>query len=339
MRNGEIGGVDDLLYREAVPALLAGGVNLFVTSISERMQTSERNLGVALARSFREGIAARDEVAVVTRGGYLAIDPELVRTRGGAQRYLARTYLDSGLVNPDHLANGVHCLDPGFLLDQIEHSRRNLRLETIDFYLIEDPELALVASGGADAFRARICDAFAALERAVSSGWIGAYGISSWDGFLQPHHAREHLAILDLFRWALDVGGGDHHLRALQLPVSLAAAEAWRLRSQLGPSGALEPLLEALRGTGTAVFASAPLASGRALGRLPQFARDAFPELRGDAQVCLQFARSAPGVTSAIVGMREPSHVADNLGVARVAPAPVKPLEALFERAAGARHA
>jgi len=336
MRNGEIGGVDDLLYREAVPLLLQGGVNLFVTSISERMQVSERNLGVALARAFRAGDAARDEVVVVSKGGYLSVDPDLARSPGEARRYLVQTYLESGLVNPDHLSNGVHCLDPAFLLDQIQRSRRNLRLDTLDLYLLEDPENALVASGSAEVFRRRLCDAFAALESAVRRGWIAAYGLSTWDGLLRPHSDREHLSILDLFGWALEVGGGDHHLRALQLPVSLVSAEAWRLRSQLGPGGALEPLLETLRGTGTAVFASAPLAGGRALGRLPGFVREAFPELRGDAQICLQFARSAPGVTAAVVGMREASHIAENLRLVRVEPAPPKRLEALFERAARA---
>ena len=77
---GEIGGVDDLLYRQALPELLAGGVNLFDTALSDRMQTSERALGVALARALREGVAARDEIVVVTKGG-----PAHARPRSGAQ--------------------------------------------------------------------------------------------------------------------------------------------------------------------------------------------------------------------------------------------------------------
>ena len=31
-------------------------------------------------------------------------------------------------------------------------------------------------------------------------------------------------SILDVFDWALDVGGADHHLRAVQLPYGVAAA-------------------------------------------------------------------------------------------------------------------
>src|SRR3990172_12438953 len=42
LRNGEPSGRDELLYRSAVSQLLEGGVNLFATALSERMQKSER---------------------------------------------------------------------------------------------------------------------------------------------------------------------------------------------------------------------------------------------------------------------------------------------------------
>jgi hypothetical protein len=44
-RNGELGGVDDLLYRQATASCLERGVNVFVTALSDRMMTSERCLG------------------------------------------------------------------------------------------------------------------------------------------------------------------------------------------------------------------------------------------------------------------------------------------------------
>jgi len=111
-------------------------------------------------------------------------------------------------------------------------------------------------------------------------------------------------------------------------------AEALRLPSQIGPSGGSAAVLSALHGTGTMVLASAPLAHGRALGRLPDFVRDCLPGPRGDAQLCLQFARSSPGITSAIVGMREAAHIDQNLALARVPVATPEAIEALFKQAA-----
>jgi aryl-alcohol dehydrogenase-like predicted oxidoreductase len=334
-RAGEIGGVDDLLYRQAVPELLAGGVNLFDTALSDRMQTSERALGVALARAIREGVAARDEIVVITKGGLLTPEPGLARSAGEARRNLIASYVETGLAPPERIAGGTLCLEPDFLRDQIERSRRNLRLATLDVYLLEQPELALRAFGTLE-FQRLLCRAFEALERAVADGAIAAFGLCSWDGFLRHHSDPGHLSLLDLFQWALDVGGADHHLRAIQLPYGLAMAEALRLASQLGPAGGTAAVLTALAGTGTLVLASAPLVQGRALGRLPPFVKECLPGPRGDAQLCLQFARSSPGVSAAIVGMREPGHIEQNLALARIAPAAPEAIEALFKRAAEA---
>jgi aryl-alcohol dehydrogenase-like predicted oxidoreductase len=332
-RNGEVGGVDDMLYRSAVPTLLEGGVNVFASALSDRMMSSERCLGAALARAFGEGLAARDEVILITKGGYLTIDPELVATRGQSRRYLMETYIESGLVDPERVVHGVHSLDGPFLRDQIERSRRNLRVGTLDLYLIEEPELHL-SECNAEEFRRRLIGAFEALEGAVADGAIAAYGLCTWDGFLRPHTDRAHLALLDVFDWALEVGGADHHLRAVQLPYSVAMAEAFRLDSQIGPTGHTGAVLNTLRGTGTAVLASAPLVQGRALGRLPEIVSEAFPGLASDAQRCLHFVRSTPEVTSAVVGMRDPDHVDENLALARVAPAGAEAIETLFKQAA-----
>ena len=332
-RNGDPGGVDDMLYRSAVSELVQGGVNVFVTALSDRMHASERTLGAALARAFREGVVRRDEVVVATKGGYLTIDPELVPSGHAARRHLISTYVDTGLVDPERVAHGVHSLDGPFLRDQIERSRRNLRLATLDLYLLEEPELHL-GECSAEEFRARMCGAFEALERAVADGAIAAYGLATWDGLLRPHTERGHLALLDVFEWALEVGGGDHHLRAVALPYNLAMAQALRLDSQLGPSGHAQAALATLHGTGTAVLASAPLARGRALGRLPGFVAESFPGCHGDAQRCLQFVRSTPEIASAVVGMRDPSHVEENLALARIAPVGPEALEALWKRAA-----
>jgi aryl-alcohol dehydrogenase-like predicted oxidoreductase len=49
---------------------------------------------------------------------------------------------------------------------------------------------------------------------------------------------------------------------------------------------------------------------------LPPAVREALPHLATDAQRAIAFVRGMPGVTTALVGMRELSHVAENLGAA-----------------------
>ena len=317
-RLGDPGGIDDLLYRSATLSCLEGGVNVFVTSLSDRMQTSERALGAALRRAFHEGAARRDEVVVATRGGQLVPEPDLAAGYREAQRYLMRTYVDSGLVDPRLVVNGFS-IEPRFLLDQIDRSRRNLGLATLDLYLIQEPEHHLRAHGPTE-FRAMFIDTLAALEDAARAGSIAAYGVCTWDGLLVPHSERGHLAVVDLFDMALEAGGGEHHLRALQLPYGVASGEGLAAQSQLAPDGRSAAVLDVLGDTGTVVLASAPLYGGRVLGRIPPFVARAMPEARSDAQRCLQLARSTANVTTAVVGMREPDHVDENLALARVPP-------------------
>jgi len=225
----------------------------------------------------------------------------------------------------------VHSLAPTFLLDQIERSRRNLGLETIDLYSIEDPEIQLLARGPTE-FRDLLARVFAALEEAVAKRAIGAYGLSTWSGLLLPYTERGHLSFAELLDLALEVGGADHHLRAIHLPYSLGMGEAQELASQFGPDAGPSSFLDAVRDTGTAVFACAPLVRGRAVRGLPAFVREAFPGLASDAQRTLQFARSARGITTALVGMRQLEHVDENAALLEHPPAEPAAIEALFER-------
>jgi aryl-alcohol dehydrogenase-like predicted oxidoreductase len=256
---------------------------------------------------------------IISKGGYLVAEPDLVQGSESARRYLTKTYIETGLVDRARLSNGSS-LDATFMLDQLQRSRTNLGLETIDFFLVQEPELHLRACGP-DEFQRRLTLLFQALEGAARSGQIGAYGICSWDGFLVPYSERGHLSLVEIFAAALAAGSADHHLRAIQLPYGLARVDAAALLSQLSPHAQSSPLIEMLPNSGTVVLASAPLQGGRILGRVPDSLREAYPEAQSDAQCCLQFVRSTSGIDCAVVGMREPPHLADNLALARCAPA------------------
>jgi aryl-alcohol dehydrogenase-like predicted oxidoreductase len=55
-----------------------------------------------------------------------------------------------------------------------------------------------------------------------------------------------------------------------------------------------------------------------------------FPDLRTEAQRSIQFVRSTLGVTTALVGMSNPSHVEENLQVAQKPVLPWDQMKQLF---------
>lgn len=308
---GECDTQDDDAYTDTAHHALASGINLLDTAINYRCQRSERALGRALSRAVRGDTAARDEVVVCTKGGYIALDGSPPPTREEYQAYLAREYFEPGLMTPDDVVAGGHCLAPAYLASQIERSRANLAVETIDVYYIHNPEQQLDAiTPGQLADRLR--SAFALLEERCAAGEIGLYGCATWNGFRVPPETRGHLELAELVAIAREVGGDDHHFRVVQLPVNLALTEAVRAPTQrLG--GHSVTLLEAAAELGISVVASATLLQARLAANLPPQMRDALPGFSTDAQRAIAFVRSLPVVTAALVGMKTRQHLKENL--------------------------
>jgi aryl-alcohol dehydrogenase-like predicted oxidoreductase len=297
----------DALYAASVRRALQLGLNVVDTAINYRNQRSERAVGAALRESGQE----RDGVVLCTKGGYLAFD-------GGrpydARAYVEETFLQPGILKADEIVAGCHSMAPRFLADQIARSRRNLGVECIDVYYLHNPETQLGEVPRSEFLR-RLRLAFEALERECGEGRIGCYGTATWSGYRLEPEDEEYLSLSEMLDAAREVGGDKHRFRALQLPFNVEMDEAATLRNQ----GELT-LLQAARAAGLMVFASASVLQGRLTQQLPQAVRDALHGVDTDAQRALQFARSTPGITCALVGMKTPAHVEENAAVARVPP-------------------
>jgi aryl-alcohol dehydrogenase-like predicted oxidoreductase len=165
-------------------------------------------------------------------------------------------------------------------------------------------------------FLDRMRAAFALLEERVEAGHIGTYGCATWAGFRVPPGSRNYLDLLELVALAEEVGGQDHHFRAVQLPINLGMAEAVRVPTQRTKSGEPASMLATAESAGIAVFASATLLQSRLASDLPPQLRESFPGLATDAQRAIAFVRALPGVTTALVGMKRIAHLAENLGAA-----------------------
>jgi aryl-alcohol dehydrogenase-like predicted oxidoreductase len=180
-------------------------------------------------------------------------------------------------------------------------------------------------------FYRRLGAAFAALEKAVADGKIPAYGVATWTAFRVASDSPDAVSLEEVLRLAEKAGGSRHHFRAVQAPLNLAMTEALAARTQT-LAGTSATLLEAARRHGLMVFASASLLQGSLTEGLPEEFAALFPGLKTDAQRALQFVRSAPGVTCALVGMSRPEHAEENLGAAVAPPLSADQFRALFAR-------
>jgi aryl-alcohol dehydrogenase-like predicted oxidoreductase len=321
---GEPDDAADQNYIEAIAAAVRSGVNVLDTAINYRHQRSERNIGAALQRLVSSGEFQRDEVFVCTKAGYLSFDGNLPPD---PRAYFMREYVEPGILDPKQLAGGMHCMAPAYLENQIERSRQNLDLETLDLFYLHNPESQL-ADVSRDEFHHRLKDAFAMLEKQVETGKLRFYGMATWSGFRVPETAHEHINLFEAAELAREAGGDGHHFRFLQLPFNLAMPEAYGLVNQESGKEKMSLLAAAAR-LGIAVVGSATLYQGRLTHGVPDFVGRTLG-MKTDAESAIQFARSAPGLTTALIGMGHQEHVAANLKPAQSPPAPADEWKKLF---------
>ncbi|HEY8461506.1 MAG TPA: aldo/keto reductase [Blastocatellia bacterium] len=328
-----LGGADertDEAYRSAVKCAVESGCNVIDTAANYRCQRSERNIGDALADLIERGAAARDEIVISTKGGYIPFDGAPPRSRQEMVAYIEETFIKTGVCKWDDFVQSSHCMTPGYIAHQLDQSLRNLKLESVDVYYIHNPESQL-AEVSRDEFYGRLRAAFEFLETAVADGKISMYGTATWNGYRAPSNGPEALSLERVVATARDVAGDGHHFKVVQLPFNLAMTEAFTDANQtLG--GRKSTFLEAAAEFGVTVMSSASILQSRLSAGLPPIIGAALKGLRTDAQRAIQFARSIPGIDVALVGMSDVAHVKENLEVAQIPPATVEECLKLFDK-------
>ena len=312
---GECDDADDSRYSGTIRLALRSGINVVDTAINYRCQRSERAVGAALREAMAAHEVARDEIILCTKGGYLPLDGTAPGSRADYKAYVQREFIDPGIIAPGELVADGHCISPSYIDHQIDRSRDNLGVGTIDIYYLHNPEQQLDAVSPAE-FESRIWRAFLALEHRVAAGDIGSYGCATWQGFRLTPSARGYLSLSDLVRIARSVAGDDHHFTTVQLPINLGMTEGIRAPTQCLQGDRWVSLVEAASEMGIAVVASATLLQSKLASGLPQQVRDAFPEQTSDAARAIAFVRAIPAVTTALVGMKSPNHLGQNLNAA-----------------------
>ena len=270
----------DRNYTNAIVRAVQLGVNVIDTAANYRFQRSERSIGQALKTLAAEHGVSRDQLVICTKGGYIPFDGAPPRN---VREYVNETFVKPGIASFEDFVAGSHCMTPAYLQNQLDQSLRNMGLESVDVYYIHNPESQL-GEVSKNEFYSRLKLAFERLEQNRKDGKLTYYGVATWNGFRTAPDSQQHHSLVRMFEIAREVGGEDHGFRFIQLPFNLAMQEGM-------------PVLETAKRLGVTAVASASLLQGRI-----------------DPKAAIEFVRSVPEITTALIGMSRVEHVEENLG-------------------------
>ena len=281
----------DRNYTNAIVRAVQLGVNVIDSAANYRFQRSERSIGAALKKLAAEHSFSREKLVICTKGGYIPFDGAPPRN---VREYVNETFVKPGIASFEDFVAGSHCMTPAYLQSQIDQSLRNMGLESIDVYYVHNPESQL-GEVSKNEFYSRLKRAFERLEQNRRDGKIAYYGVATWNGFRAAAGSAHHHSLVRMFELAREVGGEDHGFRFIQLPFNLAMQEALTLANET-LDGETMPVLEAAKRIGVTVVASASLLQGRI-----------------EPKAAIEFVRSVPEITTALIGMSRVEHVEENL--------------------------
>jgi aryl-alcohol dehydrogenase-like predicted oxidoreductase len=196
--------------------------------------------------------------------------------------------VNDGVLTEDQAAAG-HSLTP-----QTGRNRAQLGRDRLDLTLLHNPERT--HRGDRPALHCAIRDAFEVLEGETAAGHVAGYGVATWAGLEEAFTVGELLAL------AAEAAGGQHHLVAIQLPVSLVMMTP--IVQALDGRGPLPAAVDA----GLRVMASAPLHSGELPGMVDQELADLIRPGLTPAQACILAVASCPGVTDVLLAASGAPH-------------------------------
>lgn len=270
---------EDRAYFAAITHAVRNGINVIDTAINYRGMRSERVVGQAVRRLVADGID-RSSLCVVTKGGFIP-----------------SSLLACGILTEQEIQR-KHSIAAEYIALSLQQSLQNTGLESIDLYLLHNPEDSLEVLGETRFYESMV-KTFAMLEQRVRQGRIGKYGVATWDGLRTPVGHPRYLDLNRVLRCAELANGGSSNFGVIEIPLNRCARGAAMVLSQ--PLGSrLVSALELAGARGLLVLTSRSLSSGT-----------------GDIGASLRFVWCHPEVSCALAGMRRLEHVDEAIAVMR----------------------
>ncbi len=220
-------------HYEALEYAISNGINLIDTSANYSDGGSEVLIGNVLEQMINNGKLLREEIVIVSKGGYIQ----------GKNLAAAKKMKEDGVGYKDvteYAENIWHCIHPDFLKDKITLSLERLKLETIDVYLLHNPEYFLDSPLAKDLeldvlrheYYSRIKKAFAYLEEEVKAGRISYYGISS-NSFVKSSDDPVFTSLKNCVDASNEISE-DNNFYVVELPLNLYEKGALIHKNQVG---------------------------------------------------------------------------------------------------------
>jgi hypothetical protein len=249
-------------HGEALIKAIKNGINLIDTSSNYMDGESEVLIGRVLQEMVEKKEINRQDVVVVSKAGYLqGSNLEQAKALGG--------FLET-VPYAEHLK---HCIHPDFLAHQITQSLGRMGLESLDVFLLHNPEYFLdwatrqqklsLGEARAEYYR-RLKNAFVYLEKERKQGRIGFFGVSS-NTFVADFEHPEFTSLDMVWQAAQEAGASG--FKVVQFPLNLLEPEAVLNLNQPGQVN----VLDYAREKGLAVLVNRPL-NAMAGGRLIRLA-------------------------------------------------------------------
>lgn len=318
-----------------VSRALTAGINVIDTAAHYRYGRSLAAVGAGVRAALAAGVP-REAMFLVSKGGFLTL-------RGGPPPDMAawfdREIVSRGLGDRGHLAKGAHLLTPEYIDYQIDLSRSLMGVETLDAFLIDQPEVH-IPEIGKEMTNRKLETVFALLERAVRENRIRAYGISTFEGLRVETDAQLFQSLTSMQglaeRAAQAVTGDDHarhHFKLAMLPFNQVMLEGFtRFNTATGKGNVASPL-QAAHQLEIFTMASHSLLKGHLGRQSVDVVADRLADYANAAQRALQFNRSTPGLGTSLVGLSTPEHLDDLLAVARRLPLERKDYLGMYRKA------
>ncbi len=222
-------------YR-ALEKAIEKGCNLIDTASNYGDGMAEELIGEVLEKQISNRSLARESIILVSKVGYVQGESLTIaqRRESRGQPYPEMVKYQEGL---------WHCIHPDFIREEIERSRQRLGVETVDIYLLHNPEYFLLdalqrsipdAFAVYDEFYRRLGDAFYALEKLAGEGLIQYYGISS-NTFPGDPGRRDFLslarvwAIYEVVCKRLKITTAEGHFAVIEFPYNWLETEAYHI--------------------------------------------------------------------------------------------------------------